>query len=769
MKNIQNVATDDYDSTLVDINDKPWSDKPLCSGFGKYHTDKATSKKPKPFNTITLNDIGRMVEYPPSVAKEEAQWFIPSSLLTRNAEKQRQEGCFYAIWCDFDTPTELPAIQAVLTSLGSAHAIYSTRSATEQPYLNEKGETKGGKRWRVIIPLAEPATATEWRYLAAIINDRFEHAGIIPDRKSEDINQICFLPNKGEFYQFHIERNLNPIDWKTVFADELSDKKRLAEQRQATIDAQRERSRQKATIRMQSGETSPVNAYNANYPIEQSLEFYGYKRHGSKWLSPNSESGNAGVSIKDGKWVSSHGSDAGIGQPGKNGGRYGDAFDLFVHYEHGGDYKAAVIAAGTMFMVNGKTLSKANQVAFMKQTPIKPIQDDDIDYSTMPDYDEYPPQKQQIPENTSLEGGTNQHKNAQQDDKPAFKTVSLRELLNRKYTTNWLVDDLVEHGNLGLIFGNSASGKSLIIQDMCFCIAAGIDFKGKTVKQGNVLYICGEGFSGLHRRFVALSKHYGCTPDGLHLSEQPAALMDISSAAAVLDSIKEIGGVSLIVIDTFHRNMGAGDENSAKDFAQFLNNIDSFLKPTGAAILIIHHSGHDAKERSRGSSSIRAAMDFEYCVEKTDDYISMKNTKMKDYEPPQPLSFKLKVITLPLCEENGKPLTSVVLELTENKPKTGKALNGRQQDVLTALHKAITQHGIEPTSEIKALFPDTPQNSPLRVVHIDKWRELAYKVIAISGDSKDPNHAKRTAFNNCIKALIGAGKIGFYDNHYWGV
>jgi RecA-family ATPase len=262
-------------------------------------------------------------------------------------------------------------------------------------------------------------------------------------------------------------------------------------------------------------------------------------------------------------------------------------------------------------------------------------QHDDIDYSTMPDDDEFNQY-----EDIETESGTNRHKTTQQDDKSAFNTVSLKELLNRKYTTNWLVNGLVEHGNLGLIFGNSASGKSLITQDMCFCIAAGIDFKGRTTKRGNVLYICGEGFNGLHKRFMALSQHYECEPDRLHVSEQPAAFMDISSAAAVLDRIKEIGGVSLIVIDTFHRNMGVGDENSAKDFAQFLNNIDSFLKPTGAAILIIHHSGHDAKERSRGSSSIRAAMDVEYCVEKTDDFVRMKNTKMKDYEPPQPLSFR---------------------------------------------------------------------------------------------------------------------------------
>jgi hypothetical protein len=67
------------------------------------------------------------------------------------------------------------------------------------------------------------------------------------------------------------------------------------------------------------------------------------------------------------KFISRHESDAGIGQPAPNGGTWGDAFDLFVYYEHSGDFNRAVKAAGELFTtvdpVNGQsvTISKLNQ------------------------------------------------------------------------------------------------------------------------------------------------------------------------------------------------------------------------------------------------------------------------------------------------------------------------------------------------------------------------------------------------------------------------
>ena len=76
---------------------------------------------------------------------------------------------------------------------------------------------------------------------------------------------------------------------------------------------------------------------------------YGFKHvGGTRYLSPNSESGNAGFVIDGNRWFSRHGSDASIGKSCKSG-VMGDAFDLFVFFEHGGDYNATVKAASEMF------------------------------------------------------------------------------------------------------------------------------------------------------------------------------------------------------------------------------------------------------------------------------------------------------------------------------------------------------------------------------------------------------------------------------------
>jgi len=396
-----------------------------------------------------------------------------------------------------------------------------------------------------------------------------------------------------------------------------------------------------------------------------------------------------------------------------------------------------------------------------------PMDDSVIDYSTMPE--DLPPIGEPIKEQPISNGSAAKKAELEHDRKP-FKTISLRELLNRQYVSKWLVKGVIEQGNLALFFGDSASGKTFYIMDMCFCIAAGIDFKGKATKQGNVLYICGEGFSGLQKRFMALYQHYGVMPENLHLSEQPAAFMDISSAAAVMDKINQIGNVSLIVIDTFHRNMGGGNEDKSEDIAIFLNNIDTFLKPTGAAIATVHHSGHGEKGRSRGSSSLKAAMDVEYQVTKDQltNMVTVINTKMKDWQAPPPVCFKMNVVNLfdddnqPISDEDGESLTSVILEPTDYAPSKSKGLTSNQQDVLSELHKAIEKDGVDTTDDIKALFPDSPQNIPDKVIHVSKWRELAYKVI-----DSETIKLKNQVFNRAKNDLKKLNKIAFYDDFVW--
>ncbi len=337
-----------------------------------------------------------------------------------------------------------------------------------------------------------------------------------------------------------------------------------------------------------------------------------------------------------------------------------------------------------------------------------------------------------------------------------FKAMPLAELMAKEYRENWLIQDLFSIQDIILIFGNSASGKSLIVQDMCYCTAAGIDFHGKKTKQGKVVYIAGEGQLGLQKRFKALRTKYNCEAHGLFISEQPAALMSTQSAKDVRELIDLIGDVSLVVIDTLHRNFGSGDENLSRDFGIFLNNIDTYIKSSGAAVLIIHHSGNDVKDRSRGSSSIKAAMDVEYCVTKDplDGSVMLTNTKMKDFDPPKPMAFKIEKLE-----------QSVILEPTEfTAKKATKALSKNASKSLQALRKTINDDGISPPKAVIELFTDSPQNIPTKVVTIEQWRVLAYDAITVDSDAKD---AIKKAFQRARTELENTGDIGIHGSYAW--
>lgn len=323
----------------------------LCSGFGQYHTDRI-----KPYSSITLDKITELTAEPTSLAKDKAQWVIPSTLLTRVHAEQRENGTYYAIWGDIDEHTELDSVKGVLAELvgHNQYLIYSSSRSKEEK-----------KKWRVFIPLAHAASGDEFKTLAQILNDRLERGGIVPDRASERYAQIFYLPNRdpdeSTFYDHFISDAVSLFDWREILKDELAQKRQQTQERKQREDQAQAQARTKATERMASGELSPRNAYKACYDLETMMHIHGYTKKGNKWISPKSGSGKAGVTIKGSKWISSHASDAGIGRP-YDGGTSGDVFDLFIHYECNGDEKAAYVAAGDMFTtLDGISITQKNQ------------------------------------------------------------------------------------------------------------------------------------------------------------------------------------------------------------------------------------------------------------------------------------------------------------------------------------------------------------------------------------------------------------------------
>lgn len=345
---------------------------------------------------------------------------------------------------------------------------------------------------------------------------------------------------------------------------------------------------------------------------------------------------------------------------------------------------------------------------------------------------------------------------------PTVPTISLADMMAREYVANWLIDGLIERSDLGLIFGASGGGKTFVVLDLAYCIAAGIPYHGRKTTKTGVLYVCGEGFTGIQKRLKALHIEKDCAvlPE-IHLTKAPAAFIDKNSAIAIQNTINQIGNIGVVFIDTFHRNLGDGDENSARDIAKFLQNIDLYLRASGVAVVAVHHSGNDSSGRSRGSSSIRAAMDVEYEVKKDADTetITVTNTKMKNFEQPKPFSFKFK----PVAE-------SVVLEPIEYvKAPTKKALSNNALIALRCLDKVIEQDGISPPQIIIDLFTDSPQNAPAKVVTIEQWRVSAYEAIPVVSEPEKKQNALKIAYQRCRKDLETAQKIGLFGSYVWRI
>ncbi|WP_458525601.1 DNA primase family protein [Onishia taeanensis] len=335
----------------------------FCSGQGQYHSPNA--KHPRPLETVTGAKILEMLLDPQQVDKEDARWVIFSDRLSRVAEDQRQHGGYFALWCDLDhEPPELKStVETLAVDLGCAVLGYTSRSATE--YVPKA---------RLVVPLASPCPGHRIKACQRFLNDRLEAMGITPDRATERANQLCYLPNRGDYYAATASKDIlapGGLDWADRFAADLTTFDRAEAERREAQTQRRAEAHARMAERLASGQLSEIDAFNEAHPLEEVLGWY-CEAYGGRWLSPLSESGSPGISLfGDGlKWHSSHASDrdAGLGRASEGGGCWGDAFDLYCHYEHGGDRTAAQKAVGDMITTpDGQTLTEHNRERWREQ------------------------------------------------------------------------------------------------------------------------------------------------------------------------------------------------------------------------------------------------------------------------------------------------------------------------------------------------------------------------------------------------------------------
>jgi RecA-family ATPase len=218
---------------------------------------------------------------------------------------------------------------------------------------------------------------------------------------------------------------------------------------------------------------------------------------------------------------------------------------------------------------------------------------------------------------------------------------SAQEILEDDSNIDFIVDEIIPVSSLGVIVGETGAGKSFYALDIAMCVVTGTDFHGSKVKKMNCAYVAAEGNRGYRRRMKAwMRKHnWQGSLEGFFLTSGAVDLFDTEKLKEIV-LFCEANEIGIVFFDTFHRCF-SGEENSAKDVGTALQNIGKFFTENGIAVVLVHHSGHTAAGRGRGSSSLKAGVDFELLLEKCEGGLKVTPTKIKDGELSPSETFRL--------------------------------------------------------------------------------------------------------------------------------
>lgn len=350
----------------------------LCSGWGSYHSNGQTVKNPRPYEQITLSRIRQLVDNPQNVDKKQAQWIIPSTLLSRASKDQESNGEYWLLWADIDdNQKQINPVDIISNFIGHCnYEIYATKTATEN-----------NPKFRILVPLNKSLCYVDWNIYQSILNDYLDSCGLVADRASEKAAQLCYLPNRGEFYHTTYERSGNYFDpsTQTQWLGLIQSKRQSIREQAQRLEDQRKAAESPLKS---SNSDDLISAFNQAFSVESILIKADYAQRGDTFRHPKSQSGSFSASVEDGK-VHSLSSDDPLYTGGGGVGSH-DAFSAFTVLFHAGDRNAALKDAGDNLKIDNESWNtvKRREYAQSQAEPPEPLPEipsvDPFNYDHLP-------------------------------------------------------------------------------------------------------------------------------------------------------------------------------------------------------------------------------------------------------------------------------------------------------------------------------------------------------------------------------------------------
>ena len=714
---------------------------------------------------------------PTNTIKSKSAAFIPSSYSdfdARNHKRQKEAGRYVTLAGDIDGGNHaLASVAAAVREFaaGCAWLIYSSPHAREDD-----------RRWRVILPLDAPASFSDWNDAQWAFFNFMEDRGIAMDGALARAAQPVYLPNVPSIHAKTGARlrgeDGEPLFYATETSGLDAPALRLGEghlalgmrairERRAESDAERERVRaaaeRKRAQRTINADASIIADFNQGTSVETMLELCGFEqspRHGEDWRSPHQTGETYATRVFGDRWISLSGSDtaAGMGEKCASG-CYGDAYDLYVHFKHGGDHKAAFRALHAE-----RRAATGSSVVYGVFTDPPEIEGDP-GWQEMPEWADIAPVADDM-EAVTLQAGVEPQSGA---PLPLIWAKDVQPVLSG----NWIVKKVVPADGFVSVIGEPGCGKSFFILDLCCHVAADMPWRGRKVARGLVVYLAAEGQRGQMNRVEAWKREHG-------VADMPFALIpvavnlrdtgsDLPKLIATIEAAIAAAGMplSMLVVDTLNRSFGGGDENG-EDMGAYVTNADKLRHHFGCTTIHVHHIPKNGELTERGHGSLRGAIDTSLGIT-TDSTTGIRTLiclKQKDGEDGWRMNFKLRRIVLGV-DEDGDEVTTCVTEPQDDtdapaaSKDRGPNLSATQRLAYNELLATIEAAG----SPVPRDIPDDRTNRirvgkvALRKVWFDRWK-------AIAGADMPKDTASAT-FRRAVTDLVNKGLVGAYNDHVW--
>jgi AAA domain len=351
----------------------------------------------------------------------------------------------------------------------------------------------------------------------------------------------------------------------------------------------------------------------------------------------------------------------------------------------------------------------------------------------------------------------------------------------------YVVKGLIPRRETILIYGMSQSGKSFFTQALGMAVARGVDFCGRRVRQGLVIYCAAEagiGFADLRMEayrvdngmpldqelpFVCLTRKFDLFGD------VKQAIDLIAECRYWKDYFARLGfELEAVVIDTLNKVTPAMDEIHGKDVGIVLDRLDLIRNELNTGLWLVHHM-NAAGTGPRGHTSLYAAFETALRITRSDEREKCSDgivrevrhaieDKQREGEDGKRYPFCLRGVRLGRQDDDGDELMSAVVEWIgkgmatskDDSEPQGAALTDQRRVVYRALKRAVEEFGVPPPPQLSL------PRSVIRVVDVKRWRDV-YR----GWQEEASDAAIRKALGRGSDFLLNRGLIGRENPWVW--